>query len=80
MEFNPKNLQIVIGALWGVFSAFIYFFSTIYFWRISKNWLYIVTVGYGFQIVGLVTLFFLPESPRVLAQLNRLTKCKSSLE
>ena len=48
MEFNPKNLQIVIGALWGISRAFIKSFSTIYFWKISKNWLYIIAVGYGF--------------------------------
>ena len=48
MEFNPKNLQIVIGSLWGISRAFIKSFSTIYFWKISKNWLYIIGVGYGF--------------------------------
>ena len=48
MEFNPKNVQILIGTMWGVFSAFIYFFSTIYFWKISKDWTYIVVVGYCF--------------------------------
>ena len=44
----------------------------IYFWVISKEWFWVVLVGYLLQIAGLIMCYFLPESPHYLLSLNRV--------
>ena len=45
---------------------------TVYFWVISKDWFYIVLVGYVLQVLSAILCFFLPESPGFLLSLNRV--------
>ena len=45
---------------------------TVYFWQISKDWFYIVLLGYVLQVLSAILCFFLPESPAFLLSLNRV--------
>ena len=79
MELTPKRDQVLIGTCWGVISAMIFIFSTVYFWVLSKNWMFLAAIGFVLHIFAAVSCYFLPESPHILGQLNRLEKCRESL-
>ena len=38
-----------------------------------------MVIGYLVQLIALTCFWFLPESPRLLAELNRLQECQESL-
>lgn len=50
----------------------IYVAATLYFWQISKNWFPFVCVGFVWQIISCVMLFWMPESPSYLISAGRL--------
>ena len=80
MELMPKNKQTLVGTLWNVGEAMIYFIATIYFWKVSKNWYFIVLVGYAMQMFSFFGSLLLPESPRLLVELNRIDEAKLNLD
>ena len=43
----------------------------IYFWVISKDWFYVILIGYVLQIVGAVLAWTLPEAPPYLFSVHR---------
>ena len=70
-ELCPSRLVPLIGSLFSVYDGSTYTFAVIYYWVISDNWLYYTLIGYALQIVGLVLVFSLPESPHYLIQLDK---------
>ena len=48
-----------------------YLLITVYFWLISNHWVYIVSVGYVLQLIGLPLSWFLPESPSYLISVGK---------
>ena len=58
----------------------IYVVGTIYFWKISKHWFWYCLVGYVWQVISVVLLFFMPESPRWLVSVGRLSEAKVAFE
>lgn len=54
--------------------------AIIYFWLISKHWIYYTLVGYVWQIVGTLLVCLLPESPRFLVSMGKLKEAKKSFE
>ena len=66
MELTPKRDQVVVGTCWGVISASIFIFSTVYFWVISKNWVYLAIIGFILHLFAAISCYFLPESPHIL--------------
>ena len=80
MELLPKKHQTTVGAGFNVISGFTVIMGATYFKFISKNWLYLVLVGYTLNFIALVTCFFLPESPRLLLALNRTKEAYNSLQ
>ena len=49
-----------------------YMMVTVYFWLISKQWFYIISIGYLMSIVSAGLVWFLPESPVYLINLDRI--------
>lgn len=54
--------------------------ATLYFWKISTHWFYFVVIGLGFNIISVVGLFFLPESPRYLVTVKKFDEAKVAFE
>ena len=71
MEMLPEKWQTPITSIWNVQEAFIYVLATLYFWKISTHWFYFVVIGLGFNIISVIGLFFLPESPRYLVTVKK---------
>ena len=46
MELVPENKQTLIGTCWNIGEAMVYMIGTIYFWKISKDWYFVVLIGY----------------------------------
>ena len=71
----------MFGTIFCVFEASIMLFGTMYFaLSQSKNWLYIAMTGYIMQLISLVGICFLPESPKFLIEKNRMREARKSLE
>ena len=80
MEMLPEKWQTPITSIWNVQEAFIYVLATLYFWKISTHWFYFVVIGLGFNIISVVLLFFLPESPRYLVTVKKFDEAKAAFE
>ena len=66
MECLPRNAQKPTTTGWNIQASMIYVFSTVYFWKIDKHWFYYCLVGYIWNVVSVIGLFWMPESPRFL--------------
>ena len=66
IELMPTKRQTLYGTIWGISECSIYLFATIYFWQISRHWIYFDLVGYVLCLWSTITTLFLPESPRFL--------------
>ena len=47
---------------------------TVYFWLISKQWFYIILVGYLLSLASAGLVWFLPESPVYLMSRDRVAQ------
>ena len=65
-ELMPKHNFTFYSMIGFEVDALIFLCATLYFWLICKTWFYFTMIGYGFTIVGLCLVWFLPESPRLL--------------
>ena len=66
------------GSLWNNCECLIYPLATIFFWKISTQWVYFCLIGYLLSFWALVSSFFLPESPRFLIDQQKLDDAEKS--
>lgn len=71
MELLPKKAQTPVTSGRNVLEAFIYVLATLYFWLVSKHWFWFVLVGYVWNIISVIGLYWMPESPRYLITVGR---------
>ena len=79
-ELTPKNWQTPVTSIWFIEDAAIYVVAILYFWLISKHWIYYTLVGYVWQILATLLVCLLPESPRFLVSVGKLDEAKKSFE
>ena len=58
----------------------IYLFATLYFWFLDKDTENFAFVGYILQITSVLLICFIPESPVVLIEQNRMNEGQKSIE
>jgi len=80
MELMPKRNQTFYGSAYNVLESSVLLLGTLYFWFVSKQWIYFTLFGFGLQIFSVITIQFLPESPRLMVELGRLDEAKASFE
>ena len=80
MELMPKRNQTFYGSIYIVLEGLILLLGTLYFWFVSKQWIYFTLFGFFLQIFNVITIQFLPESPRLMVELGRLDEAKASFE
>jgi len=67
MELLPTSRQVLVGTILHVFNAIVGVIGCLYFWKISKNWLWLEIFAGCLDLVAMVgTFFFMPESPKYL--------------
>ena len=58
----------------------IYIVATIYFWKINKHWFWFVLVGYIWNLISLIGLAWMPESPRFLVAAGKLQAARKAFQ
>ena len=76
MEMLPKKAQTPVTTAWNVQEVMIYFMGTLYFWKICQCWFYFPLVGYAWQVISVIIMIWLPESPRYLVCVGKLDEAK----
>ena len=71
MELMPKKMQTPVTSGRNVLEALIFVFATLYFWQINKHWIYFVLIGYIWNIISVVGMYWMPESPRYLLNVGK---------
>ena len=79
MELSPKKKQVILGSIYLTFDSTVYLIAAIYFKYISKKWFYYSLAGYVFLVISCLLVWFLPESPTQLIELNRLDEAEAAL-
>lgn len=71
LELMPQRSNTAAGSIFSILDGLTYLIVVIYFWLISKDWFYVILIGYTMQIVGAVLAWTLPESPPFLFSAHR---------
>ena len=80
IEFIPKRSQIMAGTCYMISDALVFVITTIYFWKISNDWMPYFCIVIFVNLIVLIGCFFLPESPRMLLELGREDEAITILE
>ena len=80
MELIPIAEQDFMGTIFQGLNSSIYLVATLYFWWVNNDWFYFTAVGYLLQVISLLLICIIPESPLVLIEQNRMTAARGSLE
>ena len=71
IEFFPKSRQVFAGTCWCIMDALVFMITTLYFWKVDRDWSNYFFFVFGANIIGLIGTFFLPESPLILHNLGK---------
>ena len=63
-----------------IMMAVVYKITTVYFWKISKDWAPYFCIVLVLNSIGIIGSLWLPESPRMLLQLGRESEAIAVLE
>ena len=80
MELLPKSAQSFYSAVLNVIAGSVLFFSTLFFRYVSNDWRYFYGLGLALQVINLLCIKFVPESPRALVELQRLDEAESAFK
>jgi len=68
MELMPKRLQSNFSSAYNTLEGSILLIGTLYYWYISKHWMYYAMIGFALNTWCCIACLFLPESPRLLIE------------
>jgi MFS family permease len=74
LEFQPKKTQVIVSTIQFMTESCVYLIDIAYFTYISDNWAYLQIPNIILNLVGIIFIAQMPESPRFLIaskQFNR---------
>jgi MFS family permease len=78
-EVVPERKRVLMATLLQVLVGCVPAIGSIYFTRISKNWLWLEIWAGGLTVLCLVATFFMPESPKYLMSKKRYNDARKAL-
>ena len=69
---------MLIGTIEFIFEGLVFLVITVYFGWINKHWQYIQFPTVTFGLIGVVFLYFQPESPRFLVSVKRFEEARAA--
>ena len=79
-ELVGAKYRTLYGTVWNISEGLIFIYATVYFWQISTQWFYFVSIGYAVQIASVIMCMFLPESPVFLLSKGRTDEAEESFQ
>ena len=79
-EMVPTKIVAGLTSLWSIQDATIYICCVVYFAEISKHWFYYALIGYILNVISMVGLYWLPESPRFLHKSGKESEAQEVIE
>ena len=80
MELMPAKNQPHVTTIWSVQESLIYITCVVWFWKISKHWFGYALIGYAWNLISVVCMYWVPESPRYLIAAEKMKEAKDALE
>ena len=81
IEFFATSHQVRAGSSYNIIDGFVYLLTTLFFWKVSNQWsTYFVATVIVFNLISLVGVSLLPESPRLLLSLGRNEEANKSFQ
>jgi Sugar (and other) transporter len=75
----PTKQQSAVGTLLQVLNGSIALIGCLYFYCISKYWVWLQLFGWSLNLIVVVALFFVPESPKYLLAKKRWQEAREIL-
>lgn len=66
MELSPLKQQTIIGTLLQIFNTLVTIMACVYFYFISKQWVWFEVTGAVINFIVIICVYFMPESPKYL--------------
>ena len=80
MELTPESRQVIVAGVYSCWdSCLTILFATLYFRFVSDQWIWEALFGYILQVICVLLVWLLPESPKFLVELNRLDEAEVSM-
>ena len=80
MELLPTSRQVFVGTILHVNNASVGVIGCLYFWKVSKNWLWLEIFAGCLDLVSMVgTLIMIPESPKYLIGKKRYDEARDAI-
>jgi len=81
VEMAPERYYALMGTAWGVSEAVVFITITIYYWKICKDWHWLLVGATIEQVLTIILITcFLPESPKWLFHQQKWTECYNTFE
>ena len=75
-DYAPQRRHAIMGTLWMVGEGMCTVIVSIYYWKISKNWAYLIWVVTGlYFILSILQMMMLVESPRLYYENKQYAEC-----
>ena len=80
LDLLPSNRQVFYGTLLQSMNALSAIVGALYFWQISKNWLWICIFACSLGFIAMMgAIFILPESPKFLISKKRFDEARLAI-
>lgn len=76
LELIPTEYQAAAGTTLQVVNSSVTILSCLYFYFISKYWLWFQLFGWSLNVLTVICVIFMPESPKYLLTKNRFEECR----
>jgi hypothetical protein len=79
LELIPTENQALAGTILHFVNSSVTILSCIYFYFISKYWLWFQVFGWSLNLLTVVCVIFMPESPKFLLTKKKYDECREVL-